>query len=93
MMNHLKAELGLRPEQVRQIEPLLERRARDIEGIQGQTIGQIEGVIRDSNREIVQALDAGQADTFARLEQQRQERMRRHFQPPGKTSEPRGDPR
>ncbi len=93
ILNHLKTELGLRPDQVRQIEPLLERRARDIEGIQGRTMDEIEGVIRDSNREIVKVLDAAQAETFTRLEQQRQERMRRRYPPPDKPLEPPGGSR
>jgi len=80
----LQSELGLTPAQLLQLEPLLQKRATEMEAIHARTIQQFEEVIRTSNEEIAATLGLtpAQQAKLAEMEKKRQEFMRRRFKPP-----------
>ncbi len=63
---HLQDELGLNAGQVRQLEPLLEKRVKAMEDIRARTVQQIEELLRTSDLEIADALKLT-ADQRAKL--------------------------
>ena len=68
---------------MQQIDPILERRAKEMDAIHSRTIKEIEEIIRSSNENIVKVLDPEQRTKFEDLEKQRQEFMRHRFKPHG----------
>jgi len=81
--DRLKAELNLTADQMRKIDPILEKRADEMESIHSRTIKEFEDLIRVSNDEIIGLLDESQRAKFADLEKKRQEFMRNRFKPHG----------
>lgn len=80
----LQAELNLTPDQVRRLEPLLEKRVQEIEAVHSRTIEQIDELFRASNEEIVLALGLTpeQRLKLDEMEKKRAEFMRKKFKPP-----------
>lgn len=81
--HRLQSELNLRPDQVRQIDPILEKRAKEMDAIHSRTIKEIEEIIRSSNDNIAKVLDPEQRTKFEELEKRRQEFMRNRFKQGG----------
>ena len=81
--HRLQSNLNLRPDQMQQIDPILERRAKEMDAIHSRTIKEIEEIIHSSNENIVKVLDPEQRTKFEDLEKKRQEFMRHRFKPPG----------
>ena len=81
--HRLRSDLNLRPDQMQQIDPILERRAKEMDAIHSRTIKEIEEIIRSSNENIVKVLDPEQRTKFEDLEKKRQEFMRHRFKPSG----------
>ena len=73
--NRLQTELGLSPQQARQLEPLLRKRVKNMEAIHLRTIKEIDELIRASNEEIAAALQLTQEQRIklAAMEQKRRE--------------------
>lgn len=82
--DRLKSELDLTPEQVRQLPPLLEKRAKQMEEAHRQAVRQIEELVRASNVEIADALKLS-PEQRAKLEEMEKKR-REYF---GKRLKPR----
>jgi len=80
--HRLQSELNLRPDQVREINPILEKRAKEMDAIHSRTIKEIEEIVRSSNERIVKVLDSPQRTKFEEMEKKRQESMRNRFKPP-----------
>jgi hypothetical protein len=83
----LRNELSLTPPQVQQLDPLLEKQARQMEEIHGRTVQQVNELIRTFNAEITNALNLSpqQCEKLAAMEKQRLEFDRRrgdHSHPP-----------
>jgi len=87
----LQSELELTPAQLRQLDPLLEKRAQEMEAIHSRTIQQFEELIRASNEEIATTLGLtpAQRAKLEEMEKKRQEFMRKRFRPPGEPPGPR----
>ena len=73
----LQVELGLNANQVRQLEPLLQKRVKAMEEIRTLTVQQIDELLRTSDAEIADALKLT-ADQRAKLQQMGKNR-REHF--------------
>jgi hypothetical protein len=91
VFHSLQSELELTPAQLKQLGPILERRARDMEAIHSRTIQQFEELIRASNEEIATTLglNPAQRAKLEEMEKKRQEFMRKRFRPPGNPPGPR----
>ena len=89
--HRLQSELELTPAQVNQLDPLLEKRAKEMEAIHSRTIQQFEELIRASNEEIATTLglNPAQKAKLQEMEKKRQEFMRKRSQPPGNPRGPR----
>ena len=87
----LQSELELTPAQLKQLDPILEKRAREMEAIHSRTIQQFEELIRASNEEIATTLGLNRAQRakLEEMEKKRQEFMRRRGRPPGNPPGPR----
>ncbi len=90
----LQTELELTPAQLKQLDPLLEKRAREMEAIRVRTIQQFEELIRASNDEIATTLglNAAQRAKLDEMEKKRREFMRKRGGPPGDHPPPRVNP-
>ena len=75
--NRLREELGLTPQQLERLEPLLQKRVTTMEEIRTRTVKELEELIRTSDAEIADALNLT-ADQRAKLEQM-ERRAREHF--------------
>jgi hypothetical protein len=75
--NRLREELGLTPQQLERLEPLLQKRVTTMEEIRTRTVKELEELIRTSDAEIADALNLT-ADQRAKLEQM-ERRGREHF--------------
>ena len=73
----LQEELGLDADQVRQLEPLLQKRVKAMEEIRTRTVQQIDELLRTSDAEIADALKLT-ADQRAKLQEMGKNR-REHF--------------
>ncbi len=73
----LQEELGLDADQVRQLEPLLQKRVKAMEEVHSRTVLQIDELLRTSDAEIADALKLT-ADQRAKLQQMGKNR-REHF--------------
>ena len=73
----LQEELGLDADQVRQLEPLLEKRVKAMEEVHSRTVQQIDELLRTSDAEIADALKLT-ADQRAKLQEMGKNR-REHF--------------
>ncbi len=73
----LQEELGLNPDQVRQLEPLLEKRVKAMEEVHTRTVQQIDELLRSSDAEIAVALKLT-ADQRAKLQEMGKNR-REHY--------------
>ena len=89
--DRLKSELNLTADQMRKIDPILEKRAEGMEAIHSRAIKEIEELIRVSNEEIVGRLDESQRAKFSELEKKRQEFIRSRFKPRAEPFRPRND--
>jgi len=75
--NRLRSELGLTPQQLERLEPLLQKRVTTMEEIRARTVKDLEELIRASDAEIADALNLS-SDQRAKLQQM--ERIgREHF--------------
>jgi Spy/CpxP family protein refolding chaperone len=92
ILGHLQSGLDLTPEQVRRLEPLLEKRVQEMEAIHSRTVQEIEALIRKSDQEMAVALELTptQKSKLEEMEKKRQEVMRKRCGPPGP---PPGPPR
>jgi hypothetical protein len=70
--NRLRLELGLTPQQLERLEPLLQKRVTTMEEIRTRTVKELEGLICTSDAEIADALNLT-SDQRAKLQQ-----MERH---------------
>jgi hypothetical protein len=86
----LKSELDLTPAQLQQLDPLLEKRVKNMETVHARTIQQFEEVIRASNEEIATTLglNPSQRAKLEEMERKRQDFMRKRFRPPGEAPRP-----
>jgi len=73
----LQEELGLDADQVRQLEPLLQKRVKAMEEVHSRTVLQIDELLRTSDAEIADALKLT-ADQRAKMQQMGKNR-REHF--------------
>ena len=89
--HHLRSELNLTPDQMRQIDPILEKRASAMEAVHSRMIKEIEELIRASNEEISRVLDASQRTKFEEMEKKRQAFIPNRFRPRGDPSRPGND--
>ncbi|HXT39833.1 MAG TPA: hypothetical protein VN887_07405 [Candidatus Angelobacter sp.] len=77
--DRLQADLNLTPEQMRRIDPILEKRAQDMESVHDRTVKEIEDLVRSSNEEIAKVLDPSQRERLDQMEKERREFMGRRF--------------
>ena len=75
--DRLRSELGLTPQQLERLEPLLQKRVSSMEEIRTRTVKELEELIRTSDAEIAEALNLS-ADQRAKLQQMEKDR-REHF--------------
>ena len=80
LRDKLRQELSLTEEQVKRLDPLLDKRARDMEAVHQQTIREFEMVRQEFNREMVSALalTEKQESRLQEMEKNRQEWMRKN---------------
>jgi len=71
--NRLRSELGLTPEQLQRLEPLLQKRVTTMEEIRARTVKDLEELIRASDAEIADALNLS-SDQRAKLQQMERNR-------------------
>jgi uncharacterized membrane protein YccC len=73
----LEQELGLTADQVRQLDPLLQKRVKAMEEIHKQAVHQIEELVRTSDEEIANALNLSpaQREKLQQLEKNRRARF------------------
>src|SRR5437667_11989163 len=71
--HRLQSELNLRPDQAREINPILEKRAKEVDGIHARTTKEIDESVRSSNERLLKVLDAGQRMKCEEREQKRWE--------------------
>ena len=79
MRQRLEERVGLTPEQVQKIEPLIEQSARDIRAIHDKTLQDVEDVIRRTHSEIAATLTPEQQARLVEFENERREFWRKHF--------------
>ena len=79
MRKRLEERVGLTPEQVEKIDPLLEQSARDIKAIHDKTLQDVEDVIRRTHSEIAATLTPEQKAKLDEVERERREFWRKHF--------------
>lgn len=79
MRKRLQERVGLTPEQVQKIDPLLEQSARDIKAIHDKTLQDVEEVIRKTHSEIAATLTPEQKVRLDEFENDRREFWRKHF--------------
>ena len=93
LRHSLESELDLTRAQLKQLDPLLEKRAREMEAIHSRTIQQFEELIRASNEEIATTLGLNptQRAKLEEMEKKRQDFLRKRFRPPGNPPGPRKD--
>ena len=91
--HRLQSELNLRPDQVREINPILEKRAKEMDAIHSRTIKEIEELIRSTNVEIAKVLGPEQQQKLDQMEREREEffRKRSHHGPPPGAPRPGGN--
>ena len=89
--HRLQTKLELTAAQLKQLDPLLEKRAREMEAIHLRTIQQFEELIRASNDEIAATLglNSTQRAQLEEMENKRREFMRKRFGPAGDHPHPR----
>ena len=75
--DRLRSELGLTPQQLERLEPLLQKRVAIMEEIRSRTVKELEELIRTSDAEIADALNLT-SDQRAKLQQMERERTE-HF--------------
>jgi hypothetical protein len=75
MQDRFKAKLGLNPEQVRKIQPILDQTTQEIQAIHGRTMEQIDQVIRRAHEEIAKELNPDQQEKLKEMDNQRCEFM------------------
>ena len=71
--NRLRSELGLTPQQLERLEPLLQKRVTTMEEIRTRTVKDLEELIRASDAEIADALNLS-SDQRAKLQQMERNR-------------------
>ncbi len=75
MVKHLKenlsAKLSLRPDQIAQIEPLLQKRTDSLTQIHSNTSQQVREVFDSTDQEIAKILDPQQQEKFKKLKKKR----------------------
>jgi len=71
--NRLRSELGLTPQQLERLEPLLQKRVTSMEEIRARTVKDLEELIRASDAEIADALNLS-SDQRAKLQQMERNR-------------------
>jgi hypothetical protein len=71
--NRLRSELGLTPQQLERLEPLLQKRVTSMEEIRTRTVKDLEELIRASDAEIADALNLS-SDQRAKLQQMERNR-------------------
>jgi Spy/CpxP family protein refolding chaperone len=80
LRQEMRNELGLTPDQVQKLEPILEQRIREFEALHARSVAQGEEIIRASNARIMTQLELteGQRAKLEALDQRRREMFRRH---------------
>jgi Spy/CpxP family protein refolding chaperone len=86
MKKKLRDRLALTPEQMTRIDPIVERTGQEMRAVHRKTTEEIEAIIQRSNAEIAKELTADQKAEFDKMEQERQEWLK-------KRSQDRKDPR
>ena len=77
MRKRLQSELGLTPDQVKRIEPILRETEREMEGVHHRSMGQIAQIIEKSNAEIARELTPEQRIKLAAMENKRRESLQK----------------
>ena len=83
LTDHLKNDLGLTEDQVKQVRPLVEQATAEADAIHAATFERVRGVMTNMNRRIEEFLTSEQRQKLAARERQRQDRFRHKGPPPG----------
>jgi len=80
LRERLRARLGLSPDQVAKITPIIESAAADIRSIRMETVQRINKVFDDSYASVSAILTPEQRVKFDQMQRERREMMQRHWQ-------------
>jgi len=83
LMDILKSELELTPEQVVRIEPLVNQACEEYRAITLETVQRVTQLVQAANGRIARELTPAQAEKLDRLEQERQALVRKKFEDDG----------
>ncbi len=76
MESRLKARLGLTPEQLEKIRPILDQTGREMKAIHAKTLEQMDRTIQNANKQIAKELNEEQKRKLEQMEAERREFMR-----------------
>jgi gas vesicle protein len=82
MKKRLQTELSLSADQLRLIEPSVEKSAQEMDAVHRQSMEQVDQIIRRCNRDITPHLSANQQRQLEKMEQDRQRHFRKGPKPP-----------
>ena len=80
LLGRLRNRLGLTPDQVAKVAPIIENTAADIRSIRIEAAQRINKVFDDSYAQVSAILTPEQRTTFDQMQRQRREMMQRHWQ-------------
>ncbi len=86
MKRRLQEKLSLTPDQMKKIEPIIERTGQQFRAVHRKSMEQIEEVIQRSNAEIAKELTAEQRVKLEEMDRERREFLQKRFKgpPPGR---------
>jgi Spy/CpxP family protein refolding chaperone len=84
MMERLRSELALTPEQTARIKPIIEQNAAKLESIRGETGRRVREIFKQTHEEISPQLTPEQQKKLVAMEERHRRRRERHrgFRPP-----------
>jgi gas vesicle protein len=83
LKERFQSKLGLTPEQIRSIEPILETMSEQLKNIRGETSKRIAAVVKNSYDQIGKDLTPEQRQKLEEMKRDRQDNSRRKFKSPG----------